>query len=48
MAWTLSCTVDDETARRKLRTVLETAAELADGPLAGLRLAILHGRLAGR
>ena len=39
--------VDDETAPRKLRTVLETAAELADGPLAGLRLATLHGRLPG-
>jgi ATP-dependent DNA helicase RecG len=32
---------------RTLRTVLDTAAELSAGPLAGLRLATLHGRLPG-
>jgi ATP-dependent DNA helicase RecG len=32
---------------RTLRTVLDTAAELTAGPLAGLRLATLHGRLPG-
>ena len=37
---------DDPTVR-KLHTVLETAAELSAGPLAGLRLAVLHGRLSG-
>jgi len=38
--------VDDETPQSPLRGVLATAAELADGALAGLRIAVLHGRLA--
>ena len=37
----------DDPAGRTLRTVLDTAAELSSGPLAGLRLASLHGRLPG-
>jgi ATP-dependent DNA helicase RecG len=41
--------VDDEGAapRRPPIAVLDLASELADGPLGGLRLAILHGRLPG-
>nr|MBA3523229.1 ATP-dependent DNA helicase RecG [Geodermatophilaceae bacterium] len=35
----------DETERRPPLAVLEVAARLADGPLRGLRLAVLHGRL---
>ena len=35
----------DEDAGRPPRAVLDMAAELADGPLAGLRMRILHGRL---
>ncbi len=34
-------------AERGLRTVVDTAAELSAGPLAGLRVATLHGRLPG-
>src|SRR5215472_1351664 len=37
---------DAETENRPPLAVLDVAAELATGPLAGLRLAILHGRLA--
>src|SRR5215469_5399585 len=37
---------DAETENRPPLAVLDVAAELASGPLAGLRLAILHGRLA--
>ncbi len=37
---------DAETERRPAIAVLDTAAELAAGPLADLRLGILHGRLA--
>jgi len=36
---------EDESPRRPPLAVLDVAAMLADGPLAGLRLAILHGRL---
>jgi ATP-dependent DNA helicase RecG len=36
---------DDGTSRRPPLAVLDVAAELAEGPLKGLRLAILHGRL---
>jgi ATP-dependent DNA helicase RecG len=36
---------DDGTARRPPLAVLDVAEELAEGPLKGLRLAILHGRL---
>jgi len=36
---------DDGTGRRPPLAVLDVAAELAEGPLKGLRLAILHGRL---
>ena len=35
----------DEDACRPARAVLDLAAELADGPLAGLRMRILHGRM---
>jgi ATP-dependent DNA helicase RecG len=35
----------DEDAGRPPRAVLDMAAELAEGPLAGLRMRILHGRL---
>ncbi len=35
----------EEDAGRPPRAVLDMAAELADGPLAGLRMRILHGRL---
>ena len=35
----------DEDAGRPARAVLDMAAELADGPLAGLRMRILHGRM---
>ncbi|HEX3388501.1 MAG TPA: ATP-dependent DNA helicase RecG [Streptosporangiaceae bacterium] len=35
----------DEDAGRPPRAVLDMAAELADGPLAGLRMRILHGRM---
>jgi ATP-dependent DNA helicase RecG len=35
----------DEDAGRPPRSVLDMAAELADGPLAGLRMRILHGRM---
>ncbi len=35
----------DEEAGRPARAVLDLAAELADGPLAGLRMRILHGRM---
>ena len=35
----------DDTAGRPPRAVLETAAELEEGPLAGLALRVLHGRL---
>jgi ATP-dependent DNA helicase RecG len=34
-----------EDAGRPLRAVLDVAAELAEGPLAGLRMRILHGRM---
>jgi ATP-dependent DNA helicase RecG len=37
--------VADEDAGRPPRAVLDMAAELADGPLAGLRMRILHGRM---
>ena len=37
---------DAETENRPPLAVLDVAAELATGPLAGLRLSILHGRLA--
>jgi ATP-dependent DNA helicase RecG len=37
---------DDETPRRPPLAVLDVAAQLADGPMSGLRLAVLHGRLA--
>jgi ATP-dependent DNA helicase RecG len=37
--------VPEEDAGRPLRAVLEVAAELAEGPLAGLRMRILHGRM---
>ena len=36
---------DEETGRRAPLAVLDVQPMLADGPLAGLRLAILHGRL---
>ena len=36
---------DEEDAGRPARAVLDLAAELADGPLAGLRMRILHGRM---
>ena len=36
---------DNGTGRRPPLAVLDVAAELAEGPLKGLRLAILHGRL---
>ncbi|GAA5151873.1 ATP-dependent DNA helicase RecG [Nocardioides marinquilinus] len=36
----------DVAGRPPLAAVEDVAAELADGPLAGLRLAVLHGRLA--
>jgi ATP-dependent DNA helicase RecG len=36
---------DDEEQRRPPLAVIDLAAELAAGPLAGLRLAVLHGRL---
>jgi ATP-dependent DNA helicase RecG len=36
---------DDEPARRPAVPVVEVAPMLADGPLAGLRLEVLHGRL---
>ena len=35
----------EEDAGRPARAVLDLAAELADGPLAGLRMRILHGRM---
>ena len=35
----------DEDAGRPPRAVLDMAAELADGPLAGLRMRVLHGRM---
>jgi ATP-dependent DNA helicase RecG len=35
----------EEDAGRPPRAVLDMAAELADGPLAGLRMRILHGRM---
>ena len=35
----------EEDAGRPLRAVLDVAAELAEGPLAGLRMRILHGRM---
>jgi ATP-dependent DNA helicase RecG len=38
---------DDNDTQRTLHTVLDTAAELSAGPLAGLRVATLHGRLPG-
>jgi ATP-dependent DNA helicase RecG len=37
--------VPPEDTGRPLRAVLEVAAELAEGPLAGLRMRILHGRM---
>jgi ATP-dependent DNA helicase RecG len=37
--------VPEEDAGRPLRAVLDVAAELAGGPLAGLRMGILHGRM---
>jgi ATP-dependent DNA helicase RecG len=37
--------VDGESARRPPRSVTETLPMLVDGPLAGVRLAALHGRL---
>jgi ATP-dependent DNA helicase RecG len=37
---------DDQTAQASLHGVLATAAELADGALAGLRIEVLHGRMA--
>ena len=37
--------VPAEDTGRPLRAVLEVAAELAEGPLAGLRMRILHGRM---
>jgi ATP-dependent DNA helicase RecG len=37
--------VPGEDTGRPLRAVLEVAAELAGGPLAGLRMRILHGRM---
>jgi ATP-dependent DNA helicase RecG len=40
-------TSDDETARRPPLAVLDIASQLAEGPLAGLRLAVLHGRMPG-
>ncbi len=36
---------DDEEQRRPPLAVIDLAAELAAGPLAGLRIAVLHGRL---
>jgi ATP-dependent DNA helicase RecG len=36
----------EEDAGRPTRAVLDVAAELAGGPLAGLRMGILHGRMA--
>ncbi len=36
----------DDTDSHPGRAVLDMAAELADGPLAGLRIGVLHGRLA--
>ena len=36
---------NDTTERRPPLAVIETAAMLADGPLAGLRVGVLHGRL---
>ncbi len=38
---------DDEPARRPPLAVSDVAAELIGGPLAGLRVFILHGRMAG-
>jgi ATP-dependent DNA helicase RecG len=38
---------DDEESRRPPLAVLDIAAQLTSGPLAGLRLAVLHGRLSG-
>jgi ATP-dependent DNA helicase RecG len=35
----------DDSAGRPPRSVLETAAELSEGPLAGLALRVLHGRM---
>jgi ATP-dependent DNA helicase RecG len=37
---------DGQEARRPPLAVLDVAPELAEGPLAGLRIAIMHGRLA--
>ncbi len=37
--------LDSETERRPALAVLDVAAELAAGPLANLRLAVLHGKL---
>ena len=37
--------VDDESIKSPLASVLETAEYLASGPLAGLRIGILHGRM---
>jgi ATP-dependent DNA helicase RecG len=37
---------DDQTAQSSLHGVLATAAELAGGALAGLRVEVLHGRMA--
>jgi ATP-dependent DNA helicase RecG len=37
--------VPEEDAGRPSRAVLDVAAELAEGPLAGLRMRILHGRM---
>ncbi|HVT68569.1 MAG TPA: ATP-dependent DNA helicase RecG, partial [Trebonia sp.] len=41
-----AATLVDAEARRPPLAVLDLAPELADGPLAGLRVAIMHGRLA--
>ncbi|GHF49582.1 ATP-dependent DNA helicase RecG [Streptomyces mashuensis] len=36
---------EDEAEKRPPLAVLDVAAQLADGPLAGLRVAVLHGRM---
>jgi ATP-dependent DNA helicase RecG len=36
---------EDETARREPLAVLDVAPALADGPLAGLRVGVMHGKL---
>jgi ATP-dependent DNA helicase RecG len=38
---------DGQAVRRPPLAVLDIASQLADGPLAGIRLAVLHGRMSG-